>query len=322
MKRFGGVAGALNSSGTNTPEVATSITIPQKRFSFSRWLYALIFRRLDQAFLSAPVVPVDDASRIVLFSDCHRGNNGRSDGFARNRSIFLRALDYYYSRGYTYIEVGDGDELWQNRHFHVIREAHRAVFERLHRFYRENRLYLLFGNHDVPGRQRRVMEKDGIPVYEGLVLQHQRSGQEIFVVHGHQADLVADRLMPLSRMVVRYVARYLRGLGIIRYQVKEPAGPSWADRLEGAVSNIEKRLMAWATVRQRITICGHTHRPVAALPGMPPYFNTGSCVFPGFITGLEIENGYIRLIKWVREHFSSSEVAVRVPLSEPVRLFV
>ena len=294
------------------------LALPQRMFSLTRLWYALVFRRLDQAFHNAHRVLVDNSSRIVLFSDCHRGNNSRSDGFARNKPIFLSALDYYYERGYTYIEVGDGDELWQNRHFQVIREAHRAVFERLHRFYQENRLYLLFGNHDVPGRQSQMAEKDGIPVHEGLVLHHRESGRDIFVVHGHQADLVADQLMPISRMVVRYIARHLRALGIIHYQVKEPATPTWADRLEDALSSIEKRLVTWAATRQRITICGHTHRPVAALPGMPPYFNTGSCVFPGFITGLEIENGHIRLIKWVREHLGQE--AVRIPLGEPVPL--
>jgi predicted phosphodiesterase len=45
-------------------------------------------------------------------------------------------------------------------------------------------------------------------------------------------------------------------------------------------------------------IVGHTHRPY--LPGEKesPYCNTGSCVHPRCITGIEIENGEIRLIKW------------------------
>ena len=280
----------------------------------------LAFRRLDRAYARAAVVTVDDDARIAVFSDCHRGTNGRSDGFARNKPIFLRALDYYYERGYTFIEAGDGDELWQNRHFHIIREAHRCVFERFHRFYEENRLYLLFGNHDVPGRRGNPTEKDGIPVHEGVVLRHRSGGREIFVVHGHQADLVADHLMPLSRMVVRYVARYLRALGMIHYQVKDPILATLTERLEDALSTIEKRLMTWALTRGRITICGHTHRPVVSLPDIAPYFNTGSCVFPGFITGLELENGYIRLVKWVVDHLAPSGGAQRIPLSEPVPL--
>ena len=46
------------------------------------------------------------------------------------------------------------------------------------------------------------------------------------------------------------------------------------------------------------TITGHTHRPRFPEPGDIAYFNDGSCVHPRSITGLEIENGTIALIKW------------------------
>jgi hypothetical protein len=29
-----------------------------------------------------------------------------------------------------------------------------------------------------------------------------------------------------------------------------------------------------------------------------PYFNTGCCVNPGYLTGIEIQNGCISLVKW------------------------
>ena len=32
--------------------------------------------------------------------------------------------------------------------------------------------------------------------------------------------------------------------------------------------------------------------------GSPPYFNTGSCLYAGYITGLEIQNGNMTLVKW------------------------
>lgn len=43
---------------------------------------------------------------------------------------------------------------------------------------------------------------------------------------------------------------------------------------------------------------GHTHRPRFPEPGDIALFNDGSCVHPRSITGLEIENGEISLIKW------------------------
>ena len=47
-----------------------------------------------------------------------------------------------------------------------------------------------------------------------------------------------------------------------------------------------------------ITILGHTHRPRFPSPGDIAFFNDGSCVHPRSITGIEIENGEITLIKW------------------------
>jgi hypothetical protein len=46
------------------------------------------------------------------------------------------------------------------------------------------------------------------------------------------------------------------------------------------------------------TLCGHTHHPMSAGYGAPPYFNTGSCMYPGYITGLELQGGEIMLVKW------------------------
>ncbi len=45
-------------------------------------------------------------------------------------------------------------------------------------------------------------------------------------------------------------------------------------------------------------IAGHTHRSVFPAPGKPPYFNTGSCVHPRCIIGIEIEKGNVTLVKW------------------------
>ena len=46
-----------------------------------------------------------------------------------------------------------------------------------------------------------------------------------------------------------------------------------------------------------ILITGHTHRPMAGSKEVP-YFNTGSCVHPAGITGIEIEHRCITLVKW------------------------
>lgn len=45
-------------------------------------------------------------------------------------------------------------------------------------------------------------------------------------------------------------------------------------------------------------ISGHNHMPMFPEVGYPPYFNSGSCVHPRCITGIEIVKGNIMLIKW------------------------
>jgi len=209
------------------------------------------------------------------------------------------------------VEVGDGDELWQNKSFRAIQEAHAPVFERLQEFHRQGRLHILFGNHDCPGS----ISDDPLPRKEGLLLQDEESGVDVFVVHGHQADPLSDRLMPFSRLVVRYIARYLRILGLINYEVKDPliTLDEWSEKLRELFSPVEARLMSWAQTHRQTIICGHTHRPMSAPSTRLPYFNTGSCVFPDFITGLEMERGAIQLIKWIR-----GDMPMRVPVGRPV----
>jgi predicted phosphodiesterase len=214
----------------------------------------------------------------------------RLDAFNANEALFLHALRHYHQNGFTYIEVGDGDELWKNRRFHTVRAAHGQVFEWLHRFDEQRRLHLLFGNHDIAGTNRQQVEKDGMIAREGLILQHRRTGQQIFVTHGHQADLKSDLCYPFSRMAVRRVWRRLQV-----WRLAPVASPNAEAR---APRQFERYLMEWSARTSRVLICGHTHRTVSAAYGETPYFNTGHCVTPGVITGLEIQNGEIGLVRW------------------------
>jgi len=98
-------------------------------------MYAL--KRLSQVFRSSEEVPFDDSSRIVLFSDVHRGDGSWADDFTRNQNIYYATLTHYYNENYTYIELGDGDELWKNKTLSEIVNVHSDVFELLSKFYNE-----------------------------------------------------------------------------------------------------------------------------------------------------------------------------------------
>ena len=84
--------------------------------------------RLDRAYQNAQRIPFDDTSKFIMFSDCHRGDNSFADDFANNRNIYFHALKHYYNEGFSYCELGDGDELWENISFESILNAHKNVF--------------------------------------------------------------------------------------------------------------------------------------------------------------------------------------------------
>jgi len=264
--------------------------------------------RLDRAYREARVIPFDDHSRFILFSDCHRGDNSFADDFANNRNIYFHALRHYYREGFCYLELGDGDELWENLSFESIFEAHKNVYQLLRQFHQEKRLYRLWGNHDMVYKDPRYVaahlssyfepiedkEKElfeGIRFEEGIILKHGQTGQELFLCHGHQADWWNYTFWRWSRFLVRVLWKPLQVWGIA-----DPTSPA---RNYKELIRIERRIKKWIVERgMRLTIIGHTHRPRFPEPGEIPLFNDGSCVHPRSITGLEIENGAISLIKW------------------------
>lgn len=254
----------------------------------SGWL-PTIHRRLSQVLEDAVTIPFDDSSKFVLFSDQHRGNGGPGDSFLPNAELFLSALGDYLRRGFSYIEVGDGDELWKDWPFEEIRHAHHKIFELMHELERADRLQLILGNHDLTERTRGQADKDGIQAREGVILKHEPSGQRIFVVHGHQADILCDPMYFFARRAARFGYR-------LRDRLRK-----WRplEQLHYEMGKLEHRIISWINARSQFVICGHTHRPWFPMNGGPPYYNTGSCLVPGRITGLEIQYGQIVPIQWV-----------------------
>ncbi len=284
--------------------------------------------RLDQVFENATPVYFDKTSKFVFFSDQHRGDDSLSDEFGRNKPIFNYALKYYYDNGYTYVEVGDGDEIWEHNNFEVIRNAHVTTFNRLKDFFDDNRMYMLFGNHNICYKNPARVAKDlysvydeymgeqeelfpGIKIYEGLVFIEKNTGQEIFVVHGHQGDLLNDTLHFLSYGLFRFLWRFMHIIGL-----KNPASPAKSRRKR---HKIEKMYDVWIKKRNKILICGHTHRPKFAIAGESAYFNSGSCVNPRGIFCLELVDDCLSLATWrVSTKRDGTMIIKRTVLNGPI----
>lgn len=264
-------------------------------------------KRISEAFNNATRLTIKDTSKIVIMSDCHRGIGDQADNFAGNESIYFSAIRHYFDHNYTYIEIGDGDELWENKKFDYITDEHSHVFWLLSEFYKKNRLHMVYGNHDIVKRKKKWREanlscyldertKKNTPLFknidipEGIILYHKQTGRNLYLLHGHQGELLNDRLWWLARFMVRHLWRPLELIGI-----KDPT--STAEN-HSKKETTEKRLSHWAASHDAILIAGHTHRPVFPKTGDVLYFNDGSSVHPRCITALEIENNTISLVKW------------------------
>lgn len=284
----------------NRTNITTTWPRPYGRVNWPS-LASFTHQRLNKLFAQAQEILFNDHERIVFFSDLHRGDKSAADEFAPNEALFLHALGHYYTRDYTYIEVGDGDDLWSTTHFQDIRQAYPQIYDMFHRFHGRRKLHLLFGNHEIGGYQPEIQhEKDGLPVQEALILRHARTNQRLFVTHGHQVDLWCDWLTGFSRHFVNFLRFFsLHDDTKLALQQKrttlENTIANWSIRQQ---QRLEQRLSSWAQQNQRIIIAGHTHRPEGA--GTTPYFNTGSGLTRHAITGLELYHGRLQLIKWVQ----------------------
>lgn len=261
--------------------------------------------RLSHSFDAAPILPLNQSSRYVLFSDCHRGCANSNDNFLKNQHLYFSALWHYYQSGFTYIELGDGDELWENRKMEQIIDVHSNVFWLMEKFSKQKRLYLLYGNHDMEKKrtaysschcssyfctdtqQAQPLFPD-MTYYSGIILED-ISGLRLYLTHGHQADLLNSVFWRLSRFLVRYVWKPLEHIGVL--------DPTSAAKNNHRKNLTEKRLSSWAKERHQILITGHTHRPRLEETDSF-YFNTGSCVHPRCITCMEIQNRALTLCKW------------------------
>lgn len=263
--------------------------------------------RLTEAYRNARVIDLDASSRYVIMSDCHRGDGSRADEFTRNQNSYLHALNHYYTQGFTYVEAGDGDELWEHPHFRYIKDAHHDVFEMIQRFFMSERLVMIWGNHNIYLKDPAYVARNyftyfnpqtevtsdflpGLEPCEAVVFRCGGTSQEILVLHGHQGDFYNDQFWFVTMLSMKYTWRLMHAFGL-----QNPASPA---KNAYKRHKIEKNYNKWIEQHDRALICGHTHRFKFPRNGELPYFNTGSCIYPSSMTAIEIAEGEISLVRW------------------------
>ena len=61
---------------------------------------------------------------------------------------------------------------------------------------------------------------------------------------------------------------------------------------------IEKTFSRWIRENHKGILCGHTHRPKLPDENEAVYLNTGCCVHPRGITGIELNGREFSLVHW------------------------
>jgi predicted phosphodiesterase len=297
-----------------------------------------------------------DKDKFIIFSDQHKGGKDAADDFMPAEKNYLGALQHYYNEAYTFISLGDSEELWENTPKVAIEKNRISLLEEA-KFLQSDRYYRVFGNHDLewkyPIQQSLFLKPifgDKLKIYEGICLKTKYNGKQysILLAHGHQGDKKSDG-NPLSTWVVAAlwtpVQRYLE------VTINTPA--------TSYELTDQHNIMMYEWSKEQLNlifISGHTHKPVfASLDHMerlslqlehakannntslvertekeiqlrmkdyagkvqhrtmvkPSYFNAGCCCFgDGDVTGIEISDGFIRLVKWQSEGEKSKRIVL------------
>jgi UDP-2,3-diacylglucosamine pyrophosphatase LpxH len=203
---------------------------------------------------------LEDNTRLVIFSDIHKGAGDTADDFLPCKATYLASLDYYLEQDFTLVLLGDIEELWENSIPEVM-DTHRDVFLSEGRFYPDRYLRIL-GNHDDAWNDPAAVAQYLEPLYpnlellHGLVLEYDEPPLygELFLAHGHQGTLDSDILAGFSPRLLP-IYRQLQN----RFHIGRTT-PAYDDYLRGRHDTLMYR---WAAAQKKlILIAGHTHRPV------------------------------------------------------------
>lgn len=260
------------------------------------------------------------SANFIIFSDQHKGNGDDADDFKKCENTYLAALAHYKNLNYTLVNLGDSEECWKFSLDEVI-ATYPKVWQAEADFNHTNKYIKIYGNHDsFWSNEGDVFKKISnffktFPtVYEGVVIKFNDINLKILITHGHQGDSLSEK-NPRSKWIVKHIWKPLQRYLQLNLNIK----PSQDIKLLNRHNNF---MYQWAcTQKNTILIAGHTHKPVFASGRysthknnsiskkkqlhvfLPNYFNSGCCCYKtSSITGYEITNGHINLVKWYKKN--------------------
>ena len=288
-----------------------------KRETVFASLTELYQQGLAEETSSVKTMEVDlEKDKFIVFSDQHKGNKSWADDFNMSAANYGEALKYYDSNGFHFINLGDSEELWKFKAPDILPANEKTLLQEA--AFHPDRYTKTFGNHDIIWKDKFAvafyLKKyfDPVPVvYEGVILKilGLPVPLNILLTHGHQGDLMSDN-NALSTWLVAHVWMPLQRF--LRININSASK-------DFSLKNLHNKMMyEWSSKKKNLLlVTGHTHQPVFAsgryynhpsakiqspvehFELLPVYFNTGCCCFDdGDVTGIEIADGSIRLVKW------------------------
>ena len=238
------------------------------------------------------VLSLKENSRIIIFSDLHRGAKNGADDFMKAETAYLAALDYYFENKFQYISLGDSEELWENT-LNQVKKNNSITFEAEKRFILKDKFFKVFGNHDlywdnspIASQQLKAIYGKKLRVFEGIILEKDNKEEHtqkkktndpfsifkikpdaddevlpiancpltIFLTHGHQGDASSDGNW-FSKFFVANIWAPLQSYLRINFNT-----PAYDEDLKTAHNLI---MYEWsAKYKKLVLITGHTHQPV------------------------------------------------------------
>jgi len=238
------------------------------------------------------VLSLKENSRIIIFSDQHRGAKNGADDFMKAETAYLAALDHYFENKFQFISLGDAEELWENT-LNQVKKNNTLTFETEKRFILKDKFFKVFGNHDlywdnspIASQQLKAIYGKKLRVFEGIIIekdnkevhiQKKRTNNPfsifktkpdtddetlpiascpltIFLTHGHQGDASSDGNW-FSKFFVANIWAPLQSYLRINFNT-----PAYDEDLKTAHNLI---MYEWsAKYKSLVLITGHTHQPV------------------------------------------------------------
>ena len=260
-----------------------------------------IFKALSELFRNIKeepgkkgvVLDLKEKSRIIIFSDQHRGAKNGADDFMKAEGTYLAALDHYFQNRFQLISLGDSEELWENT-LARVKKNNSISFEAEKRFLLQDRFFKVFGNHDlfwdnspIATQQLKTIYGKKLRVFEGIILEidnnetpkkknppkttnpftffkDTKAGDgslpiadcplTIFLTHGHQGDASSDGNW-FSKFFVANIWAPLQAYLRLNFNT-----PAYDEDLKTSHNLI---MYEWsAKYKNLVLITGHTHQPV------------------------------------------------------------